>query len=214
MNNKMIIIDNFNIYNIENAIRGMRNPLQSWYKSDSFFVVNSHQNYTIGPNDLELAVKLCKSGSEHRKFIRQIFISYDLTAPEYFWKEYHTVKVGTVENSTSTMHTITKRELTFEDFSIETRPDNYDIFKNIVDNLNNLIRKYQKEENINLKKIIWRTIIQMLPMSFNYTKTCTLNYENLRNIYHQRKNHKLQEWLDYCDYMKNNILYFNELIEN
>ena len=185
----MIKVKNISVYNFENALRGMRNPLESWDKSESYY--DNDYVYVIGENDKELALRLIKAGKEHSKFCRQIFVSMDITAPDYWWKEYATYKVSTTENSTSTMHKITSRLLTENDFSIDKRDaiDDYIIYC-----LNILIEKYQKTKDIE----VWRKIIQKLPMSFNYLRTCTMNYQNLRNMYFQRRNHKLIEWREFC----------------
>lgn len=183
----MIKVENIEVFNIESALRGMRNPLESWNKSDSYY--GKWSTYCIGEEDMKLALKLIKAGSEHSKFTRQIFVSMDITAPDYWWKEQATYKIGTVENSTSTMHKITSRLLTEDDFSIDEW-DGEDI--GMLNNLNQLIFQYQNQE-VKDKKL-WRKIIQKLPMSFNYKRTCTNNYQGLRNIYFQRDHHRLQEW--------------------
>lgn len=202
----MIKVENIEVFNFENSFRGLRNPLESWDKSDSHWGWNSSGKYfVIGQEDMKLALKLIKAGSEHSKFTRQIFVSMDITAPDYWWKEYATYKIGTVENSTSTMHKITSRLLTENDFSIDEW-DGEDI--GMLNNLNHLIYQYQNQE-VKDKKL-WRKIIQKLPMSFNYKRTCTNNYQGLRNMYFQRRNHKLQEWKDFCDVIKG--LPYSELI--
>ena len=185
----------------------MRNPMESWSQSDSGYKIGLDyvNRYTIGEKDMNLALKLVKAGSEHAKFMRQIFVSIDITAPDYWWKEYATYKIGTVENSTSTMHKITSRLLTENDFSIDEW-DASDI--GMLNNLNELIFKYQNQE-VKDKKL-WRKIIQKLPMSFNYKRTCTNNYQGLRNMYFQRRHHKLEEWLDFCKMIKG--LPYSELI--
>jgi len=199
----LIKFENIEVFNIENALRGMRNPLESWDKSDSYY--GKWSAYCIGEEDMKLALKLIKAGSEHSKFTRQIFVSMDITAPDYWWKEQATYKIGTVENSTSTMHKITSRLLTEDDFSIDEW-DDIDI-ENLYQ-LNSLILKYQNQE-VKDKKL-WRKIIQKLPMSFNYKRTCTNNYQGLRNMYFQRNGHKLQEWHDACEMIRG--LPYSELI--
>jgi hypothetical protein len=189
----LLKVDEIDVYNFDNALRGMRNPLNSWDKSDSYW---SGNEFIIGKKDMELALKLINGGSEHCKFLRQIFVSMDITAPDYWWKEYATYKINTTENSTSTMHKITSRLLTEDDFSIDEW-DDYD--KQKLMELNYLILDFQKDKT---NKTLWRKIIQKLPMSYNYLRTCTMNYENLRNMYHQRNTHKLQEWHDFCDVLK------------
>ena len=196
----MIKVENIEVFNLNGAIRGMRNPLESWDKSDSS---NKDGVFIIGPNDLSLALKLVKAGTDHSKFLRQIFVCFDITAPDYWWKEEATYKIGTVENSTSTMHHITSRPLTTEDFSWDVITD-YKIAT--LDYLNKMIEWYKADKN----PIIWRDIIQMLPMSFNYTRTFTANYAVLRNMYGSRRLHKLQEWRDFCSVIT--TLPYSELI--
>ena len=186
-----------NVYNFEGAFRGMRAPMNSWDKSDSIF---TNDVTKIGENDLQLAQRLIQAGAEHAKFMRQIFITVDITAPIYWWKEMDTYKVGTVANSTSTMHKLTSRPITEEDFTFD---DDWDLDFNlgkkyIVSVCESLRKKY-----INTKdKRYWRALIQLLPESYNQTRTWTANYAILRNIYFQRKNHKLIEWHQFCDWIK------------
>ena len=190
----MIKVTNICVYNFENAIRGMRNPLNSWDKSDSYY--DKGGNFVIGENDLNLALKLANAGTDHRKFLRQIFVSMDITAPLYWWKEFDTYKVGTVANSCSTMHTIHKKEFTLDDFSHDKLNEcNKRILKVYIDTIN-ADRKLFLETG---DKDYWWQMIQMLPTSYNQLRTVTLNYEVLRNIYHSRKNHKLDEWHTLCD---------------
>ncbi|MFW6377099.1 MAG: hypothetical protein ACOCZ5_00500 [bacterium] len=206
--------------NFCNAIYGMRNPLKSWNKSDSYYKENN--DFILGDNDRDLAMRLVKAGSDHRKFMRQIFVSMDVSAPWYWWRQYHTYKVGTTENSTSQMHLITNRRLTLDDFAWDWLSDYREY---TLKHLNTLIMMYHelnlktkrsrgnKEEIKELKKqrkAVWRELIQDIPASFIYLKTCTLNYENLRNIYHSRKNHKLHEWKEFCSWIE--TLPYSELI--
>lgn len=186
----MIKITNICVYNFENAIRGMRNPLNSWDKSDSYY--DKGGNFVIGENDLKLALKLANAGSDHRKFLRQIFVSMDISAPLYWWKEFDTYKVGTVANSCSTMHTIHKKEFDFEDFSVDEK---LPIYFMVIEELNYAREKFLETND----KRFWKRMIQLLPTSYNQLRTVTLNYEVLRNIYHSRKNHKLDEWHTLCD---------------
>ena len=193
----MIKFEKTEVMNFEGAIRGMRNPLNSWYKSDSRYVqLDPGTNYPdviykIGENDLRLMKSLVKTGSDHRKFLRQIFVSVDITAPLYWWKEFDTYKVGTVANSCSTMHTIHTKELTLDDFSYERLTEfNTVILRNYISIINDMREQYL----ITKSKKWWDQIIQMLPASYNQKRTITLNYEVLRNIYGARKNHKLDEW--------------------
>lgn len=210
----MIKLERTDVMNIENAIRGMRNPMNSWDKSDSVFTMDPYY-FTVGPNDLSLAQRLCNAGSDHRKFLRQIFVSVDITAPLYWYKEYDTYKVGTTANSTSTMHKIHAKEIELSDFSI----DNFtveedcinleldDMFLNVVADCETLRKKFVETKD----KKYWRGLIQLLPSSYNQMRTCTMTYENLRNMYHARKNHKLDEWHAFCEWVET-LPYATELI--
>ena len=202
----MIKVENISVMNFENALRGMRNPLESWDKSDSYY---DNGQYIIGPNDLSLALKLIKAGSDHSKFIRQVFVSMDITAPLYWYKEFDTYKIGTVANSTSTMHKLGTRELTVEDFSFDVI-NTYVL--GILDHVNYLAQEWRKIKNTepeNAKKI-WRMLIQHLPDSFLQKRTWTGNYAVLSNMHHSRKSHKLSEWLDFCKMIER--LPYSELI--
>ncbi|WP_373128616.1 hypothetical protein [Dielma fastidiosa] len=202
----MIEIKNCTVSNIENALRGMRNPLDSWEKSDS---ITTDGKFILGPNDLKLARKLCAAGSDHRKFLRQIFVSLDITAPLYWWKEFDTYKVGTVANSTSTMHTIHKKEINESLFSCEKLDaERLALFKNYLDQIEQLRQQYLIDKDPEL----WIQMIQLLPSSFNQLRTCTMNFETLLNIYHSRKNHKLSEWRQFCDTILK-IEYFDMIAE-
>jgi len=202
----MIKLEKTCVMNLENAMRGARNPLNSWGRSDSFYDENG--NYQLGPNDLGLAERLCQAGSDHRKFIRMIFVSVDITAPLYWWKEYDTYKVATVANSTSTMHKIHSKPFSVEDFSHDHMTDKTQAFMEIiVDYLEQTRLKYLEEKN----KEDWYDIIQLLPSSYNQMRTCTFNYETLINIYQARKNHKLMEWHTFCDWIKT-LPYSEEMI--
>jgi len=205
----MIKLDNIKVFNIEGALRGMRNPLESWDKSDSKWIhfndFGYNNEFKIGENDLELALKLIKAGSEHAKFTRQIFVSIDITAPIYWWKEADTYKVATVANSTSTMHKLGSRYLSHSDFSWDKITPHRD---NELAHLNKLIVKWQDSNKKD--KEIWREIIQDLPSSYNQMRTWTGNYQTLRNIYFQRRNHKLNEWRGFCELIE--ILPYSELI--
>lgn len=200
----MIRIDNLQIYGIESAMRGMRNPMNSWHLNDT------HMN-NIGPNDMKLLLSLTKAGPDHRKVLRQMMISCDITAPLYWWKEFDTYKVGVTTNSTSTMHKLCSRELTVHDFSFEDMHDNEFIVNVVLDNLNTRIRDYK--EGMKQNKGLWRTIIQLLPSAYNQTRTITTNYEVVMNMYKQRRHHKLSEWQEFCAYMYDNLAYFDRLQE-
>lgn len=202
----MIKLERTSVMNLENAMRGARNPMNSWDRMDSFY--DEDGNYVLGPNDLGLAKRLRRAGSDHRKYIRQVFVSVDITAPMYWWKEYDTYKVATVANSTSTMHKIHSKPFELDDFShdhLTTESEAY--MQTIVDQLEKIRLKYVETKD----KAYWYDMIQLLPSSYNQMRTCTLNYETLINIYFSRKNHKLDEWHTFCDWIKN-LPYAKELI--
>ena len=202
----MIRFERTSVMNLENAMRGARNPLNSWARSDSYY--DENHNYVLGPNDLDLAKRLRKAGSDHRKFIRQVMVSVDITAPIYWWKEYDTYKVATVANSTSTMHKIHSKPFELEDFSHDhLTPDGLELLTFIISRLEEIRLRFVEEK----KKEDWYDLIQLLPSSYNQMRTCTLNYETLINIYHARKNHKLQEWHTFCDWIET-LPYGKELI--
>lgn len=201
----MIKIERTSVMNFDNAMRGARNPLNSWGRYDSFF--DEEGNFVFGENDLSLAKRLCFAGTDHRKFVRMIFVSVDVTAPMYWWKEYDTYKVGTVANSTSTMHKITSKPFELSDFSVDhMNEEGIAAMEKLIETLENLRLRYIETKD----KELWYTIIQLLPSSYNQMRTCTLNYENLCNIYYARRNHKLAEWHTYCDWIKE-LPYFSEL---
>lgn len=204
----MLKVTNVNVMNFENAIRGARNPLDSWAKSDSY---RQESNYILGPEDLGLAKRLRQAGPDHRKFMRQIFVSMDITAPLYWWKEFDTYKVGTCANSCSTMHTIHKKEFTLDDFSFESfKEDPIDMYllkTDVVDRLNHLRQQFI----LTKQKKYWYQMIQLLPSSFNQLRTVTKTYENLVIMYHARKNHKLDEWHVLCDVIES-LPYAEDLI--
>lgn len=202
----MILLERTSVMNFENAIRGARNPMNSWNRMDSFYDENG--NYILGENDLSLAKRLVRAGNDHRKFIRQIFVSVDITAPLYWWKEYDTYKVGTVANSTSTMHKIASKPFSLEDFSCDQmRPQTLKQMEGVVAYLESLRQEYLEQKD----KEVWYDMIQFLPSSYNQMRTCSFNYENLVNMYHARKNHKLSEWHVFCDWVKT-LPYAAELI--
>ena len=191
---------------LENAMRGARNPMNSWARSDSYY--NEEQEYILGPNDLDLARRLCLAGSDHRKFIRQILVSVDITAPLYWWKEYDTYKVATVANSTSTMHKIHSKPFELADFSVDKLTEESSArMKEFVAYLETVRLRYVETKD----KALWYDLIQLLPSSYNQLRTCTLNYETLTNIYYARKNHKLDEWHVVCDWIRG-LPYAKEMI--
>ena len=203
----MIKLENTSVMNFENAIRGARNPMNSWDKLDSSFDANG--NFVFGPNDLSLGRKLCKAGSDHRKFVRQIFISVDISAPIYWWKEFDTYKVGTVANSTSTMHKIHSKPFELSDFSTDKMVGSAkDCMNEILVVLEKLRQDFISDKASN--KDAWYSIIQLLPESYNQKRTVTLNYENAISMYYSRRNHKLSEWHVFCDWILD-LPYFKEL---
>lgn len=205
----MIKIERTSVMNFDNAMRGARNPLNSWARYDSGFDENG--NFVFGENDLSLAKRLCAAGTDHRKFVRMIMVSVDVTAPMYWWKEYDTYKIATVANSTSTMHKIAAKPFELEDFSVDhMNEEGIKAMEKLIETLESLRLRYIETKD----KELWYTIIQLLPSSYNQMRTCTLNYETLCNIYYARRNHKLDEWHTYCDWIKE-LPYFTELfIEN
>lgn len=229
----MIKIENVDVYGWEAAIRGMRNPMNSWSKSNSsYFYSESSYPHSgefvhIGKNDLVLMKSLIKAGSDHRKFLRFINVTCDITAPLYWWKEFDTYKVGTVRNSCSTMHTIAKKKFTLDDFSIEhiesidlidvdalgytdcSCIDNWILAKLIVEVLNFNRKKYLETKG----KGYWWQMIQLLPSSYNQRATVQLNYEVLMKMYHERKTHKLDEWNHFCAWVKA-LPYMRELLND
>lgn len=233
---------NTSVMNFENAFRGLRNPMNSWSKSDSHYscseeffckgcTVDSRcgeykrsDDYIIGKNDMKLAQTLIKAGNEHRKFMRQIFVSVDITAPLYWWKEFDTYKVGTVANSTSTMHKLATTPITLDCFEIDDYDRNLSLADNPEDDnelnhisafeedvimvLENLRQKYLETKD----KRYWKELIRFLPESWLQKRTITMNYENIRNMYFQRKNHKLTEWSESFIKWVESLPYAEELI--
>ena len=203
----MLKAERISVMNIENAVRGARNPLNSWDRSDSHYDENG--NYILGQNDLSLCMRLAKSGSDHRKYLRQIFVSIDITAPLYWWKEFDTYKVGTVANSCSTMHKIHSKPFELDDFSYERMDEgSVEVLKVLIDHLEKERQKFCENKE---DRTPWHNMIQLLPTSYNQMRTVTLNYENLINIYYARKNHKLAEWHVLCDAIAQ-LPYAKELI--
>ena len=204
----MIKVENLEVWGFEHAVRGMRNPMNSWDKSDSVFidvfVDDDFHNYyqrsaEIGDNDLDLMKRLFKGGTEHRKYLRQIFVSMDITAPLYWWKEFDTYKVGTVANSCSTMHKIHAKPIELSDFSHEH------LFKDSEVALNNVIHEMNRHRENFLatkNKYYWWQMIQLLPTSYNQRRTITMNYENVATIIRQRTGHKLDEWNEFVEELK------------
>ena len=198
----MIKIEDVEVMGMRKAIKGMRNAMNSWDKSDSGYMVDEKLDgvqfsyFKIGEKDMKLCKNLIKAGSPDRKFMRMIHVQFDITAPETFLMQLDTYKVGTVSNSTSKMHTIHKRDLTVDDFSHDYTPA--EEFQPIVDRLNELRSYYIRSKN----KAYWNALIEQLPMSFMQRRTMDMNYETLFNIYHQRKHHKLNDWHTFCDWIE------------
>jgi hypothetical protein len=208
----MLKIENTETYGWEAAIRGMRNPMNSWDKIDTDFG-KYYSNFLkqvivpIGENDCSLMMKLRKAGTDHRKFMRMIVVSFDVTAPLYWWKEFDTYKVGTVANSCSTMHKIHEKEFALDDFSHDHMTNGtLDVMNTIIDQLN-FCRKWFLSDG---HKDWWWQMIQLLPSSYNQRRTVMLNYEVLANMYKSRKNHKLDEWHTFCEWIE--TLPYSELI--
>ena len=202
----MLTLKNTSVMNFENAIRGARNPMNSWGRMDSHTEPNG--SFVFGPNDLDLAMRLAKAGSDHRKYLRMVFVSVDVTAPLYWWKEYDTYKVATVANSTSTMHKIHSKPFSIDDFSCDHMTDGTKKFmETVVAELENIRLRFKETKS----KDDWYDMIQLLPSSYNQMRTCTFNYETLINIYRARKNHKLAEWHTFCDWIET-LPYAEQLI--
>lgn len=208
----MIKIENAEVLGWEHAIRGMRNPMNSWEKSDSKLLLGckniySNPEFDLGDNDLDLMLRLSKAGTDHAKFRRMITVYVDLTAPLYWWKEFDTYKVGTVANSCSTMHKIHEKEFTLDDFSHEhLQPPMEEILKHTIHGLNDARNAFLSSND----KLMWWQMIQLLPSSYNQKRTVMLNYEVLTNIYKSRKDHKLDEWRELCKWIEG--LPYSEII--
>ena len=203
----MIKIERTSVMNLENAMRGARNPMNSWAKSDSSY--DEDGNYILGENDIDLATRLAHAGNDHRKFIRQIFVSVDITAPLYWWKEFDTYKVGTVANSCSTMHKIHAKSFEREDFSCDRLDEaGLEALDRLIEYLEGERVKFCEDK---ANRQPWHNMIQLLPSSYNQMRTVTMNYENLINMYYARKNHKLAEWHTMCDWIMS-LPYAKELI--
>ena len=211
----MIRIENTEVFGWDAAIRGMRNPMNSWDKSDSYWthiedpetLQTAKFEFFVGDNDLQLMKKLARAGSDHGKFLRYINVTCDITAPLYWWKEADTYKVGTVANSCSTMHKIHSKEFTMDDFSCEHLMDDatYHMASTV-----GVLNFYRKKFDETKDKKWWWQMIQLLPSSYNQKRTVLLNYQVLKSMYHARKNHKLDEWHDFCDWCES-LPYFFEL---
>lgn len=227
----MIKFENTEVMGWEAAIRGMRNPMNSWEKSDSLFIDEDGDYYNlsgdtgpayldggkhliIGPNDIDLMRRLRNAGTDHRKFMRMITVYVDITAPLYWWKEFDTYKVGTVANSCSTMHKITEKEFTLEDFSREHLTEEFLVSLKLTIKDLNKAREAYNWCNTNAKKDWWWQMIQLLPSSYNQKRTVMLNYEVLANIYKSRKNHKLDEWARHEYLSKEDLSYENTLAKH
>ncbi|MCR1821268.1 hypothetical protein [Terrisporobacter muris] len=196
----MLKAENIEVYGWEGAVRGARNPMNSWDRIDSkFYITKLRNNCKIGPNDYKMLKNLCIAGKDHRKWMRMVIVTMDITAPLYWWKEFDTYKVGTVANSCSTMHKIHAKEFTLNDFSHEhLNFDSIEMLELVLIGLNSYREEYLETKDKNY----WWQLIQMLPSSYNQKRTVQLNYEVLNTIYHARKNHKLDEWHTLCDVIK------------
>lgn len=206
----MLEVSNLKVYNIKDALRGARNPLESWHKSDTVEFLDG--TVEVGTNDLQLAQKLIKAGSDHSKFMRQVLVSMDITGPRYWWAEMDTYKVATVANSTSTMHKLAHTPITIDCFSIDNADEVDPALPSKIEIMIDLYEELRLEYLRTKDKKYWRALIQLLPASWNQTRTWTANYAVLRNIYLSRKNHKLEEWHDFIDLIKLNCPYAEELI--
>lgn len=206
----MLLVEQLQVWGFEGAIRGARNPMNSWSKSDSTYVADpdgGEQRMVVGPNDLDLLRRLYRAGTEHRKYMRQIFISLDITAPFYWWKQFDTYKIGTTSNSCSTMHKLTSKEFERGDFSCEHLLD-MEILDNLIGHLNHYREIYLDMDKAKAegligqdvsKKDVWWQMIQLLPESYNQKRTITMNYENAVLMIRQRSGHKLDEWHQLID---------------
>lgn len=222
----MIEVNNVNVFNFDGAFRGLRNPMNSWDKNDTRTIIGYLDENPmfdpncgepiVGPNDMKLAQRMIGGGPEEAKFLRQIFVTMDINAPFFWWKEMDTYKVGTTANSCSTMHKLTSREFASQDFSFDELIEDFneqdqqlisDMRVNILNYCEELRQRYLKTKDKNL----WRALIEILPSAYMQKRTWTANYQVLRNIYFQRRNHKLQEWKDFCGVIEN-LPYGRELI--
>lgn len=205
----MIKIENTEVFGWEHAIRGARNPMNSWDRSDSHrgSWIEEHTDFVVGENDLTLMKKLAQAGTDHSKYLRMLVVYCDIVAPRYWWCEFDTYKVGTVRNSCSTMHKIHAKEFTLDDFSTDGLIDfSWNRIDDLIGHLNICRKKFLETDN----KDYWWQMIQLLPQSYNQRSTVMLNYQVLRNMYHSRKNHKLDEWRTFCEWIES--LPYAELI--
>ena len=225
----MIQVEHLEVFNLEGAMRGMRNAKNSWHLSDSEYQMLSdkhgqltREEFVIGPKDMKLAHDLEVGGPPHRKYLRQIFVSMDIVAPRYFWTQFDTYKVGTTKNSCSTMHKIHAKDIVIQDFSHEqidgekvllTYKDipfsTWDVYNLVVQALNELKNKFNETKN----KKYWYQIIQLLPQGYNQRATITLDYENIVNMLRWRSDHKLDEWREFCKIMVDKLPYLKEIID-
>lgn len=198
----MIKFEHSEVWGWEHAIRGMRNPMNSWERSDTnfldYYFTGTEEAPSIGQNDYDLMARLIKGGQPHRKFLRQIFVSVDITAPLYWWKEFDTYKVGTTANSCSTMHKIQAKEFTLDDFSTEHLIGDCNI---LFDDIITVLNSYRELYNKTKSKTHWWQMIQLLPSSYNQKRTVTMTYENLLNMLEYRRGHKLDEWRQFCEWI-------------
>lgn len=197
----MLKVENIEVYGFEAAIRGARNPMNSWDKLDSY--METYDRCIIGPNDYKMLKGLCIAGKDHRKWMRMVTVTMDITAPLYWWKEYSTYKVGTVANSCSTMHKIQAKEFVLDDFSHEhLNGECEDYLCDLIKLLNEYRDLFNRDRGKMGDKEWWWQMIQLLPSSYNQKRTVQVNYEVLNTMYHARKNHKLDEWHTLCDAIK------------
>lgn len=198
----MIEVNNIEVFNFDGAIRGLRNPMNSWDKSDTYFTnINVP---VIGANDMKLAQRMISGGPEEAKFLRQIFVTMDINAPFFWWKEMDTYKVGTTANSCSTMHKLTSEEIGAQNFSFdmlieEFAPEDQLLISDIRTDIITYCEELRQRYLLTKDKRIWRALVEILPSAWNQKRTWTANYQVLRNIYFQRRNHKLEEWHEFCD---------------
>ena len=209
-------IENIETFNWIGAMHGMRNPLESWKKSDTELMSLTNKPI-LGPNDLDLAKRLCAAGQEHRKWMRQVFVSMDITAPLFWWKEMDQYRIGCTTNSTSTMHKLASTPITIDCFETGDMVEDL-TFNNVTpinvvwENLINACEALRIKQNETKDLRYWKELIRLLPESWLQTRTWTANYEVLHNIYHQRKNHRLSEWKTFCDVIKKELPYAEEFI--